>query len=59
VILQSGAKQRTTPQAFRQIAVNSKVYPLTDVDENNASVANVGPGGLTSADENSIEGSRR
>ena len=37
----------------------SKIYPLTDVDDNNASIANVGPGGMMSGDEYSLEGSRK
>ena len=32
---------------------------MTDVDDNNASVANVGPGGITSGDEYSIDGSKK
>lgn len=54
VIVPSSAKQRNMNEATR-----NKVYPLTDVDDNNASVANVGPAGLMSADEQSVEGSRR
>jgi len=57
VIMQSGSK-RSTPQDSQQ-RVNTqgnRIYPLTDVDDANASVANVGPGGLTSADEYSAEG---
>lgn len=30
----------------------NKIYPSTDIDDGNVSNPNVGPGGLTSADEN-------
>ncbi len=35
------------------------MYPLTDVEDANASTANVGPGGLMSADEFSAEGDKQ
>ena len=58
VIQQTGSK-KTKGDVLRGHVQQSKIYPLTDVDDNNASVANVGPGGITSGDEYSIDGSKK
>lgn len=56
VILQSGHKIALSDNQRSNNA--NRIYPLTDVDDGAASAANVGPGGLMSADEFSQEGEK-